>query len=43
MVRKNQESKAQRRTAPSHCVSSCRVTSAPMAKANGIAVPTSPK
>ena len=43
IVRKNHESSAHRRTAPSHCASSWRVTSAPIAKAKGIAVPTRPR
>jgi hypothetical protein len=43
IVRKNHDTSAHRRTAPSHCASSCRVTSAPMAKANGTAVATRPR
>ena len=39
-VRKNQETRAQRRTAASHSLSSRRVTSAPIAKAKGIVVAT---
>jgi hypothetical protein len=39
-VRKNHEMSDHRRTMPSHSLSSRRVTSAAMAKANGIVVAT---
>src|SRR5215210_46897 len=42
-VRKNHDSSAHRRTAPSHAASRLRVTSAPTANANGTVVATRPR